>query len=77
MIRIVKTSNLPTIIKNERNTLPTGGICAKLSIGPTLPMAGPTLPMHVAVEPIDDKKGVGSPSRMRVMTTVPKMKRIR
>ena len=67
MIKMVNNSNLPNNIKKDKNHFPIEGIWAKLSVGPTEPIAGPTLPSEVATAPIAEVKS----KPMRAITKVP------
>lgn len=60
-ISTVNNSNLPTSMKKLKIHLLAAGKSAKLEIGPTAPIPGPTFPMHVATAPADVKKS--EPSR--------------
>ncbi len=62
MIRTVNNSSRPINIKKERNHLLTSGKCAKLSVGPTFPIAGPTFPRVVATDPSAVVKSTPNPT---------------
>ena len=49
---MVKSSNLPNNINKDSIHFPTIGIYAKLAMGPTDPIPGPTFPKQVAAAPI-------------------------
>ena len=53
---MVNNSSLPRSMMKERKIFAVGVKNAKLSTGPTLPIAGPTFPRHVAVAPRDVSK---------------------
>ena len=48
---MVNNSSLPTTIKMLKIHFTISGRWAKLFTGPTVPIPGPTFPMHVAVAP--------------------------
>ena len=50
--RMVNNSRRPSSIKNDKTHFPTLGIAAKLSTGPTSPIAGPIFPNDEIVAPI-------------------------
>lgn len=54
--KTVKTSRRPNIIKKLKNNFAVAGKWAKLSTGPTLPMAGPTFPRQAMTAPTDVSK---------------------
>lgn len=53
---MVNNSSLPKSIINDKNIFAPGEKKAKLSTGPTLPIAGPTLPREVATAPSEVDK---------------------
>ena len=50
--KMVNNSKRPSNMKKARNSFTSSDSQAKLSTGPTLPMAGPTLPKEVATAPM-------------------------
>ena len=53
IIKTVKSSNLPSNIKNDSIHLAGADKSAKLSNGPTFPKPGPIFPKQVATAPIE------------------------
>ena len=68
--KTVNSSRRPTSIKKDKNHLPKAGTIEKPPEGPVSPSPGPTLLIHVIVEPIDVLKSSPSDTSIRILRIV-------